>query len=330
MRAGVMRVGVTAAVAVVMCVFAACGDDEGSSGGGGGSADKPSVYVLLPSLESSSYVRERAGAAAAAKSVDADVTVDAGTSRGEATNMVSKLETAMSKGYDAIAVNPGAVGNEISPVLARAREQGTKILTFDQTVPDFEGLTSFIQYNGELSGKQMGEFMVDALPDGGKTGVIDCFSENPLTKSINDGIEAAIEGSGVSIVQRVDAKCDPAMSRTAAEDLLVAHPDLKGIFGITDIGAMGASRVVDKKGKDFILIGGGAETEVLKMMESGSDVIDATTTFPFERFGRQTVETAVAAVEGKKVPKSVIIDSELVTPKNASEVRAELKAEGES
>lgn len=72
-------------VAVVTMLLAGCGsssdDDGGAATGARSGQEKVRVYVLLPSLESDSYVRERNGAEEAAKQLEgAEVTVNAGAS----------------------------------------------------------------------------------------------------------------------------------------------------------------------------------------------------------------------------------------------------------
>jgi len=314
-----------AALVVVTGMFAAgCGDDGDSTAGGGGGDERPKVYVLLPSLESDSYVRESNGAEAAAATVDADVTVDAGSSRGEATNLMSKIDTAVTKGYDVIALNPGAVAAELKPALAEAAAQGVKIVAFDQGIPDFGDLSAFVGYDGHQAGLLRGQYMKEQLPDGGDVGMIHCFKENPLTASITEGQVEGMEGGGLEVVSELEGQCDPAKSRTAAENMLTANPELKGLLTGTDIAAMAALPAIRKFGKPLVVVGGDAQQDVLKVIADGGP-IQATTTFPFEELGQQAVETAVKVANGEQVDAEILVQPKLVTKDNVAEIQAELE-----
>lgn len=322
-----------AAIVACMLVAVGCGssDDtaaDGSASGSSGSAKKVKVYMLLPSLEGDAYVRERKGAIAAAKKLpNADVTVDAGSARGEATNLISKIQAAVTKGYNVIAINPGAVGGEVAPALGSAVGQGIKVVSFDQTIPDFKDLSAYVGYDGYKAGLLRGQWLKENMPEGGKVGLIDCFKENPLTASINKGQRAGIAGSKLKIVTELEAQCDRAKARTATENMLTAHPDLKAIMAGTDIAAMAGLPAVEKFGKPVTVVGGDGQDDAMGVITSDGP-IKATTLFPFEELGGQAVRTAVDAGSGKTVDKEVLVQPTLITKDNVAEIKAKVAAAG--
>jgi ABC-type sugar transport system substrate-binding protein len=320
-----------AALVACMLVAVGCGSSDDSTADGspsGSSAKKVKVYMLLPSLEGDAYVRERKGAVAAAKKLpNADVTVDAGSARGEATNLIAKIQSAVTKGYDVIAINPGAVGGEVTPALTQAVGQGTKVVSFDQNVPELKGLSAYVGYDGYKAGLLRGQWLKENMPGGGKVGLIDCFKENPLTASINDGQRAGIAGSSLKIVTELDAQCDRAKARTATENMLTAHPDLKAILAGTDIAAMAGLPAVEKFGKPLVVVGGDGQDDAMGVITGGGP-IKATTLFPFEELGGQAVRTAVEAASGKAVDKEVLVQPTLITKDNVAEIKAKVAAAG--
>ncbi len=305
-------------------LLAACGDNSQDAGtqASGSSTSKPvRVYVLLPSLESDSYVREKKGAEAQARRMpDVDVTIDAGTSRQNSpAAMLPKLEAAITKQYDVIAINAGGSDKELAPVLARAAAQGMKIVTFDQDVPQLgDKRQTYIEWNARKAGGLTGEYISDQLGGRGQVGVIRCAIGNALLDSVEAGFREAIAGSDVEVVGRGDGFCDIARSRTIAENMLTANPRLKAFFADTDLGAQGAQQALEGAGTDLIVTGTGGGADFLSDIEQGK-VIDATATFPFELFGKRAIEAAVAAARGEQLPARTTMDSELVTKENAAE-----------
>ncbi|WCB94962.1 Ribose import binding protein RbsB [Baekduia alba] len=325
-----VRAGLAAMVAC-MLVAVGCGsssDDTSKDGSSGGasSTKKVKVYMLLPSLESDAYVRERKGALTAAQRLpNAEVTVDAGSARGEATNLIAKIESAVTKGYNVIAINPGAVGGQVAPALSQALAQGTKVVSFDQNVPGLDDLTAYVGYDGYKAGLLRGQWLKEAMPAGGKVGLIDCFKENPLTASINKGQRAGIAGSKLQVVSELEAQCDRAKARTATENMLTAHPDMKAILAGTDIAAVAGLPAVKAFGKPLVVVGGDGQDDAVGVITSGGP-IKATTLFPFEELGGEAIRTAVEAGSGKAVRKQVLVEPTLITKDNVAEIKAKVAA----
>lgn len=318
--------------------FTACGDSSDSSETSG---DTPSgeessssgeetvrVYALLPSVQDEAYIRENAGMERQAeKEENAEITIDAGTDRGSAEALISKLESAITQEYDVIAVNPGEVAEQMLPVLETAIDKGIKVIAFDQTVPGLEGLSTYIAWNAAKAGELMGEYWAETLlPDGGEIGVIRCYAGNPLQDSVANGFKEKIAGSGIEIVATSDAQCDPAKGRSATENMLTAHSNLKGIFGDTDLGSQGAVQALKADGLDLIVTGNGGSEATLKEMSEPGSITDATTTFPFEFFGEKAISEAVAVARGEEPQPETVIEPELVTKENAKKVYDEVVA----
>jgi ribose transport system substrate-binding protein len=336
------RKGMAALAAVAaLTAVAGCGSESNDSETGSASATaataasstaasepkKARVYILLPSVEDEAYIREKAGAEMQKdKETNAEITIEAGTGRGTADALIQKIQSAVTQGYDAIAVNGGEVANTLIPALKKAADQGVKVLAFDTDLPGVDSKLTYIGWNARQSGELIGGFWNETLPEGGKIGMIRCYAGSPLQDDIANAFKETIN-SNIKVVSTIDAFCDVAKSRAAAENMMTAHPELKGIMSDTDLGLEGAVQAAQADGKadTLILTGSGASRAVLKSMATGKGG-DATTTFPFEHFGAEAVRQAVAAARDEELPPDNVIKPELITKDNAEQVYDEIVA----
>jgi ribose transport system substrate-binding protein len=97
------------------------------------------------------------------------------------------------------------------------------------------------------------------------------------------------------------------------EDMLQAHPALKGVFGINDDSALGATAVLEAAGRrDIAVVGYDASDEAQRAIESGGPLKADVVQNP-----RQIGATAIAMIArhlaGEPVPAVVPIDVGLWT-----------------
>jgi ribose transport system substrate-binding protein len=311
----------------VSASVAACGGGSGDSGSSGasGSSDAPKkrVFVLMPSLSNQAYVRQdNAVKAQAAKETQAEVTVDSpGTGIGTADQLIPKLEAALTKGVDAIAINGGAAQKELIPVLQRAADDGVKIVTFDADIPELKGKTSFVNVDEMSASPLAGEYVKKKLPQGGELFYDSCIPDHPVTLARTKGFEAGLKGWKGKLVGVGDSQCDEAKARTIMENALTAHPNLSVVYTTTEQAAAGALAALKAAKKDLLFISHDASKEHVQMVADG-DIVDGDVYNPFEEVGTAAVRTAVDAALGKKVPATVLIKGGFITKANAQEYLA--------
>jgi ABC-type sugar transport system substrate-binding protein len=328
-RANPVRWLATATALVgVSALVAACGGDaaegEGDQAASGGA--KKRVFVLMPSLSNQAYVRQNdAVKAQAAKETEAEVTVDSpGTGIGEANQLIPKLEAALTKGVDAIAINGGAAQKELIPVLERAAKEGVKIVTFDADIPDLEGKVSFVNVDEMTASPLAGEFVKEQLPDGGELFYLSCIPDHPVTVARTEGFEAGLEGWKGKLVGTGDSQCDEAKARTIMENAITAHPNLDVVYTTTEQAAAGGIAALRAAKKDLLFVSHDAAKEHVELVANG-DILDGDVLNPFEEIGAAAVRTAVDAALGKTVEPEVLIKGGFLTKDNAQEYLDGLK-----
>jgi ribose transport system substrate-binding protein len=102
-----------------------------------------------------------------------------------------------------------------------------------------------------------------------------------------------------------------------AEDILQAHPDLDGIFGINDDSALGALAAVEKAGRlgRVAIVGFDAMPEAQQAIRDGkiyADVVQQS-----HAIGEETIKTIAAYMAGEKVAPMHLIPCRLFTKDDA-------------
>jgi ribose transport system substrate-binding protein len=159
------------------------------------------------------------------------------------------LENLASQGYDAIAVSAIAPTDQV-PVLDRVAAK-TKLITFDSDAPKSKRLL-YIGTNNYEAGKVLGAQIVKLLPKGGKMAVVVGTLAADNAKQRLKGIEDAIAGHDIEIVDKREDNVDRAKARSNVEDIINAHSDLNlvaGLYSYNGPAIAAAIEALGKKGK---------------------------------------------------------------------------------
>jgi ribose transport system substrate-binding protein len=161
------------------------------------------------------------------------------------------LENLVSQGYDAVAVTAIAPNDQVQ-VLNRVAEKA-KLITFDSDAPKSNRLL-YIGTNNYEAGKVLGGEIVKLLPGGGKMAVfVGIFSADNAAQRLK-GIQDAIAGHNIEIVDKREDNTDRAKARSNVEDIINAHSDLNLVAGLWSYNGPAIAAAVDalgKKGKIF-------------------------------------------------------------------------------
>ena len=111
----------------------------------------------------------------------------------------------------------------------------------------------------------------------------------------------------MKIVADIDGGGERAKSSSVMEDILQAHKDLKGVFGINDDSALGAAKAIDAaglKGK-IVVVGYDATPEARAAIASGSMYGDAIQ-HP-DQIGAKTIDAIHDYFAGKTPPRKISV-----------------------
>jgi len=220
----------------------------------------------------------------------------------------SQVEDFISQKVAAIVLTPYD-SQAIGSAIVEANKAGIPVFTADIANASSQGVVvAHIASDNVQGGAQAGKLMCRAVGPAGKVAILD----EPEVTSVQDrvkGFKAAL-ASGcpkVTIVADIDGGGERAKASSATEDVLQSHKDLKGIFGINDDSALGASKAVEAAGLTgkIAVVGYDATPEARAAIKSGAMYGDAIQ-HP-DQIGAKTIEAIADSFAGKPVPKKISV-----------------------
>lgn len=238
------------------------------------------------------------------------------------------LENLASQGYDAIAVSAIAPSDQV-PVLDKVAAK-SKLITFDSDSPKSKRLL-YIGTNNYEAGKTLGAEIIKLLPEGGKMAVFVGTLSADNAKQRLAGIEEAIKGHKIEIVDKREDNTDRAKARSNVEDIVNAHSDLNLVAGLYSYNGPAIHAALEALGKK-----GQIKAAVFDEEDGTLDGIAAGTIAvtvvqkPFE-FGYQSAKWMhELATKGdaamKTIPKNQVVDTgvTIIDKNSVAEFKANL------
>ncbi len=183
------------------------------------------------------------------------------------------MENLASQGYDGIAVSVIAPNDQV-PVLNKVAEK-TKLITFDSDAPKSNRLL-YIGTNNYEAGKVLGGEITKLLPNGGKMAVfVGTLSADNATQRLK-GIQDAIAGHKIDIVDKREDNTDRAKARSNVEDIINAHGDLNLVAGLWSYNGPAIAAAIEALGKKGKIIAAVFDEEEGTLTGIANDTIQVT------------------------------------------------------
>ncbi|MDO6614803.1 MULTISPECIES: ABC transporter substrate-binding protein [Pacificibacter] len=238
----------------------------------------------------------------------------------DAAKQVNDIEDMVAtRNIDALVVLPFESEPLTSPVKA-VSDGGAWVTVVDRGL-SIEGIEDlYVAGDNAGFGKVSGEFMVSAMPEGGK---IVAFRGIP-TSIDNErvaGFEAAIEGSGIEVIGMEHGNWNRDDSFVVMQDFLSKHAQIDAVWASDDDMAIGILAAIEAAGRDDIqfVLGGAGMKEMIARTRDGDAMIPANVTYPPSMIATAIELTAVGLTSTAPVSGTFVIGSVLVTQDNAAE-----------
>ncbi|MBX7208311.1 MAG: substrate-binding domain-containing protein [Verrucomicrobiaceae bacterium] len=230
----------------------------------------------------------------------------------------------------AIVLSP-ADSKSIVPVIQEANAAGIPVFTVD--IPCNEPgvkIATQIATDNFGGGREAAAAMIEALgARGGEVGVLDLKQVESCilrVKGFKEVLAAHNEKAAakIEIVAELDGGGAKDKGFKAAEDMLQAHPDLRGIFAINDPSALGARAALEKAGRtdQVVIVGFDGQPEGKQAIKDGKLYADPIQ-FP-DRMGAEIARAILKHSKGENLPAQTLIPTQLYR-KSDGEKDASLK-----
>jgi ribose transport system substrate-binding protein len=301
---------------------------QSSSGGGNETASGNETYdfVFIPKVVHPWYEAVEAGAKQAAEEFKAqgitiNISFDA-PAQADVVEHAQKIESVVSRKPDVIAV---AVLDEASDaaVIDDAINAGVKIITFDTDAPNSKRLMYVGHDKNEADGATLAKLLAEKMNYEGEVAILAGSLSAPNHSQRVAGFKKEMENyPNIKIVAEQADDDDLEKAVSLAENILQAHPNVKGFFGSNASNPIGIARAVKDSGKagDVFIVGMDDLPETIQFIEEG--VITATVVQNVSDIGYNAVKYMVDIMQGKEVPDEHPTGAYVVTKDNLDEYYA--------
>ncbi|ANB59336.1 ribose ABC transporter substrate-binding protein RbsB [Anoxybacteroides amylolyticum] len=270
--------------------------------------DGVKIGLSISTLNNPFFVTLKEGAEKAAKEANATLTVvDA---QNDSAKQANDIEDLIQQGVDVILVNP-TDSSAVTSAIESANKANIPVITVDRSADGGE-VVAHIASDNVAGGKMAGEFIVEALKDGGNIVELEGIPGSSAARERGEGFHQVIDkASNMKVVAKQAADFDRAKGLSVMENILQSQKDIKAVFAHNDEMALGALEALEAHGmKDVIVVGFDATDDAVKAVQEGK--MAATIAQKPALIGENAVKTALKVVKGETVEKFIPVPLELV------------------
>jgi ribose transport system substrate-binding protein len=276
-----------------------------ASNGAAFAQDTYDIALISKGFQHQFWQAVKAGADKAAAEFGANVTFEGPESETQVDRQMDMLAAALSRNPDAIGF--AALDSQAAiPLLQQAHDAGIPIIAFDSGVDSDIPLTTATTDN-VAAAALAADKMAELIGGEGKVAVVahDQTSRTGIDRV--DGFVNRIKEAypNIEVVSVQYGGGDQLQSTEITKSILLANPDLKGIFGANEGSAIGVANGKTELGSQIVVIGFDSGAAQKGMITSG--VMNGAITQNPVGIGYETVKAAIGALKGEELPK--IIDT---------------------
>jgi ribose transport system substrate-binding protein len=271
---------------------------------GGASAQQP-LYVPLISkgFQHQFWQAVKTGAEQAGKDFNVRITFEGPETEAMVDRQIDMLSAALAK-------HPSAIGfaaldsKAAIPLLRKAQAQEIPVIAFDSGVDSDIPVTTATTDN-KAAAALAADKLAQLVGDAGEVAVVAHDQTSRTGVDRRDGFLERMKSAhpNVKVVTVQYGGGDHLKSTEIAKSILQAHPALKGLFGTNEGSAVGIVNAARETKRKVVIVGydsGKAQKDAIRDgIEAG-----AITQNPVG-IGYKTVEAAVKALKGEKLPKVI-------------------------
>jgi len=322
MKSGSSIRGFWMTIVLALAVLAAgCGKPQETATGPSGeskptkatTAGKRSGIAIVPKAIAGEYwIDCQKGAEKAAKELGVELTFTGPTSESDVSGQIAVVENLINKNIAAIGISPCSADG-LNKVVAKALRMGIPVVTLDSDTSAKDRLC-YIGTNNRAAGAVAARTLAALIGDKGKVGVVTGVAgANNLEERYQGFVEEMKKHPNITVLPRQAAESDKSLAISITENLLTAHPDLAGIFGVNAISGPGVGQAVRASGKagKVKVVSFDVTPELQELCKAGA-VQALIAQRPF-KMGYLAVKVLYDALHGKKPTGDIDTGVEVVT-----------------
>jgi ribose transport system substrate-binding protein len=308
-----------AGVAVLALVLASCTTDVSAESVGSDATPvenkMDSVALMVSDLSNPFFASMETTIVAQAEIEGFDLNVQDGRQDLNAQN--EQIDAFIQQGVDILLLN--AVDSAgIQPAVERAIAAGMVVIAVGDKAA---GAQAVAAVNNTQAGSAACEFMAEQMGGKGEVAIIDGTAVSAVQERVVGCLEALKAYPDIEIVAQQNGDNSIGKGQTIATDILTAHPNLGGIFGINDPTALGALLAAEDAGfTNLVIVGVDGSPDAVTELEKSDSMF----------FGTATQDPGAMALEGLIAGKTlfsggslsetdILLDSKFVNRQNLGE-----------
>lgn len=273
-------------------IFFGCNNTAGTSGTG-----KTHRVAFVTNNASDYWTIARKGTEKAdgeLPNIDVEFKIDSDGTAAEQQRIVDDL---LAKGVEGIAISPVDPINQTQMLNAAAAK--SLVVTQDSDAPN-SNRAFYIGTDNVAAGRQAGELVKEALPEGGKIMVFVGVLDAANAQQRYQGLKEALQGSKIQIVDVRTDNADRVRAKSNAADTLVSQPDIAGMVGLWAYNGPAILSAVKDAGKvgKVKIVAFDEEDETLSGVKEGS-IYATVVQQPYE-FGYRSIQMMSKILDGDK------------------------------
>jgi ribose transport system substrate-binding protein len=285
----------------------------------GGTTGKPTVALVLKTLNHPFFVDMRRGAQEAADRLGLNLQVQAAEREIDVDKQMQIVENLIQTGIKVLCITPSG-SREIVSALVKARDAGIPIIVVDTRIDAKAAADAgvqtqtFVGSDNYEGGKLAGAHAVTITGGKARIGILEGIPGHETGDSRLRGFRDAIAGQpGMTVVASQPANWERDQGFNVFQNMLQAHADIDTVFAASDLMALGAIEAIaaaNKTGR-IRVIGFDALDDAKKAIAAGT-MEASVAQFPYE-MGKAAVESAAKVMAGEKLPVDIMVKLEMVT-----------------
>jgi ribose transport system substrate-binding protein len=275
---------------------------------GGDAAAKPTVALVVKTLNNQFFIDMEAGAKAAADSLGLDLVVQAPEREIDVERQMQIVENLIQRQVKVLMLVPNG-SKEIVPAVVKANGAKIPVIAVDTrvdaaTLQAAGGVvTTFIGSDNEDGGRMAGAYLIERLGGKATVAVLEGVPGHETADARLRGFRKAMAGTpGMQIVASQPANMERDQAFNVTQNILQAHPGVTALFACNDVMALGALEAIAAAGKGgtISVVGFDAQDDARKAITEKR--MAATIAQNPREMGRLAVLTAHRLIKGETVP----------------------------